>query len=75
MKVTLKQKKQVYSILVETYAKFGYSVIDLLNPNYSKIDFLKVIDLVIDLHKHHEEEVEEFQLEKMQELKEILIIN
>jgi len=72
MKVTLKQKKQVYAILVETYARFGYSVINLLNPNYSRIDFLKVIDLITDLHKYHEEEVSEFELERMEEVKQLL---
>ena len=45
MEPTKKVVKKAYVKLIETYARNGYDISDLLNPTYKNIDAQKCLDL------------------------------
>jgi|TARA_R110000824_G_C14880702_1_gene643345 outer membrane protein assembly factor BamA len=50
----LKTIKKVYVKLIETYARYGYDISELLNPTYKKIDAYKCVNIINELIEEHE---------------------
>jgi hypothetical protein len=42
----LKTIKKVYVKLIETYARYGYDISELLNPTYKKIYAYKCVNII-----------------------------